>query len=110
MKDPTGNDIQLAFSYLQHTPFRDYFIPGLVLFVVNGVFSLIVLMALTKSWKHAAVLVFLQGVLLTGWIVIQIILIEKLFYLQFILGGIGIFLMLFGFSRLRKTRQAEVWN
>ncbi len=30
-------------TYLEHSPFKDFLIPGIILFIVNGVFSLITL-------------------------------------------------------------------
>ena len=33
---PNGNSLQLPLEYLNHSPFNNYFIPGVILFVMNG--------------------------------------------------------------------------
>ena len=40
--DPSGNRLQLPRGWLELTPFPNYFIPGLILFSVLGVFPLVV--------------------------------------------------------------------
>lgn len=96
MRDPTGVDIQLPSLYLEHMPFRNYFIPGLILFMVNGVFSMVTLVWTFFRWKKYSLLITLQGVLLAGWIIVQMIMIRENFYLQFVFGGIGIILLVIG--------------
>lgn len=41
--DPTGGSMQMPLSYLQYSPFETYLIPGIVLFIANGIGSLVVL-------------------------------------------------------------------
>ncbi len=44
--DPSGHRLQLPSGWLELTPFPNYFIPGLILFSVLGVFPLVVTMLL----------------------------------------------------------------
>ena len=104
MTDPTGLSIQLSHSYLNGTIFPDYTIPGIILFVFIGIFSIIAALWVVCRWKNDSKLVIIEGVLLTGWIVIQMIMIRTVYFLQFILGGIGILLLLAGFILLKKER------
>ena len=39
--DPTGSKMQIPLSFLENSPFNDYLIPGIVLFIVNGIFSFV---------------------------------------------------------------------
>lgn len=94
--DPTGQDLQLPQQLLEHSPFSDFFIPGIVLFTCIGIFSLIVMFWLTMQWKYHALLLIIKGLLVTGWISIQMILIRELSYLQGIFIAIGIFFILTG--------------
>ncbi|HET6225827.1 MAG TPA: hypothetical protein VFF27_06080 [Bacteroidia bacterium] len=96
MTDPTGNKMQLPLTLLLHSPFNNFLIPGIILFLVNGVFALIT--ALLTIFKHQnySILVSWQGVFLIGWIVIQIILIREFNMLHLIIGSIGILLFMFG--------------
>lgn len=96
IQDPTGSDLQIPTTYLEHSPFRDFLIPGIVLFTVNGVLSLVTLAWTLLEWKHYAWLIMLQGAMLVGWIIIQMLMIREIYYLQFIFGGIGIILLWIG--------------
>ncbi len=101
--DPTGTKLQLAQSYLEHTPFNNYFIPGLVLFLLNGVLSMVILLSILFNYKHSAKLIIAQGIILTGWIVVQMMMIQVIYYLHWVLGGLGIALVIVGYllSRLQ---------
>jgi len=46
MVHPDGSSMQMSLDSLKHTPFHSYLIPGIILFVVNGLLSLGVLLAL----------------------------------------------------------------
>ena len=37
--DPTGVSIKLSVNLLEHTPFNNFLVPGIVLLGVNGIFS-----------------------------------------------------------------------
>jgi hypothetical protein len=88
--DPSGESLQMPRSFLQHSPFSNYLIPGIVLFVVNGLFSFMVTAALLLKHRLAPTLVMLQGILLAGWIVVQVMLLQT-FYppLHLTMFGIG---------------------
>ena len=98
MMDPTGQDLHLPQDLLAHAPFKDFFIPGVVLFSLIGVFSLVAMIWTTMHWKHYPWLIIAEGVLVTGWIIIQMIMIREISYLQFIFGGIGIIFFLAGWK------------
>jgi hypothetical protein len=46
---PDGSSIGLSTDWLKHSPFDSFFIPGLVLFLVNGVFNFFVLWLLVSN-------------------------------------------------------------
>jgi amino acid permease len=46
---PDGSSIELSPDWLKHTPFRDYLIPGIILFIANGLLSVFVLVTLCFS-------------------------------------------------------------
>lgn len=95
--DPTGNKLQLPLIYLEHTPFRNYLVPGIVLLCVNGFFSFFTLLTIILRNKRAFLFTITQGLLLSGWIIVQIILLQ-MFYapLHGTLLAIGIFLTICG--------------
>lgn len=93
---PDGSSLGMSLDYLEHSPFNDYFIPGIVLFVANGLCSLFILAALILGLKKYAWLVILQGAILSGWILIQIMMVQTIVALHIIMGVTGILLMLLG--------------
>ena len=114
MMDPSGVQMQLPAGYLTNIPFKDYFIPGLILFVANGLLSMVITVAVaTKHWLHPQ-LIALQGIILTGWIVIQVIMVQDTYFLHYIMGSIGLALLglgiLFFYVDLKKeyTHSKEI--
>jgi hypothetical protein len=93
---PDGSSMQIPLDLLKHTPFTDYFIPGIVLFITNGVFSLLVLTAQFLNYKYYPQLISLQGLILSMWILIQILLIQTVSFLHMVLGAVGIALIALG--------------
>jgi len=95
-----GSKLGLSLSLLLHTPFSDFFVPGLLLFCFNGLFSLLVLIALLFNWRKANLLLTAQGFVLISWIVIQIYLIETLFFLHYAFIAIGCIMTIIGVKKL----------
>lgn len=96
ISDPTGDSIQLSSHFLQTTPFPDYTIPGCILFISVGVFGVLVAGVQAKKGRLGPRLLFYYGVVVVGWIICQMILIQYIFVLQFVIGGLGIFFMAAG--------------
>lgn len=93
IQDPTGGDLQMPISFLEHSPFNDYFIPGIILLAVNGIFCLVAMFMTIFQMKHYIWMILVQGALLTGWIIIQMIMLRYIYYLHYVLGGIGLSLI-----------------
>lgn len=92
--DPSGSTMQIPLDYLKHSPFHNYLIPGIVLFCVNGLFGLITIVLLLLKHKLANYFVITQGILLGGWIVVQIIMLQTFYmplHLPFLLIGVILF-------------------
>lgn len=105
--DPSGNGLKLPLQYLDHSPFTNYLIPGLILFSVIGLFGVIVLLSVILRMKNFEILQLVYGILLTGWIVIQVFLLQFTYYLHYIFGGIGLFMIALGLLLWRmKPRMA----
>lgn len=99
--NPDGSSLQLPLKLLEHTPFQDYFIPGIILFVANGLFGIYVFTMLILNTRHHSLLVIAQGAILLGWIIIQILLIQIIYYLHIILGLTGLILMTLGWMQTK---------
>lgn len=77
--DPSGSKLGLPLSYLGHSPFHNYLIPGIVLIIVNGVFSFVTLGIFLFKHSYSHWFLIIQGLLLSGWIVLQIFFL-RMFY------------------------------
>ncbi len=64
--DPSGSKMGMNTDYLQHSPFHTFLIPGIVLFLVNGVYSCITAYACYKKHPYAPIMIMMQGLLLIG--------------------------------------------
>lgn len=79
MSDPSGETLEMPLSFLEHSPFDDFLVPGIILFVTNGLLSLLfVLMILLKFMNYSWLVIF-QGFILVGWLIIQIIMIRDFY-------------------------------
>ncbi len=76
---PDGSLVHYPASFLEHTPFGTFLVPGMLLLAVNGLFPLAVIAFTLARHPWAARLTLLSGGLLSGWIAVQIALI-RLFY------------------------------
>jgi hypothetical protein len=104
---PDGSLLQMPVSYLQRAPFADYFIPGLLLFALLGVYPLAVAYSLWKMpawrwpdtinpfknihWSWAGSLA--AGVIAALWILLQMLWVP-FFFLQGIILGWGVLIVL----------------
>ena len=79
MSDPSGETMELPLRFLEHTPFKNFLFPGIILFIMNGLLSLIfAILALLRLMNYPWLVMF-QGFILVGWLSIQIILIREFY-------------------------------
>ena len=79
ISDPSGSKLQLPMAFLEHSPFNNYLIPGIILITVNGLFSFITLGAILLKKDKYYWLIIAQSILLGGWIIIQMLML-RIFY------------------------------
>lgn len=107
MNDPTGKGVGIPLDYIAGSPFRDFLIPGIVLFNVNGLLNIAAIVAVLKKIKHYELWIILQGCLLTGWIAIQVWMVNDFNLLHFVCGTTGILLILTGRALNRKIHNSN---
>ncbi|MCK5486244.1 MAG: hypothetical protein KAI86_08525, partial [Desulfobacterales bacterium] len=97
VRDPSGSALELPMSLLEGSPFPDFLIPGMFLFAVNGVGSMIGAGLSFTRRRYAQEIAIVLGAILVAWIVIQVVIISSFHWLHvlyFILGvvelGIGL--------------------
>lgn len=93
--NPDGSELGLSTDMLYATPFKSYFIPGLILALVVGGCNLVALFLIMTDNSQSYKLCMLSGILLTGWIIMQMLFLQYYSWLQglYLLTGILIFLV-----------------
>jgi len=101
--EPDGSIMGMSTDWLAHTPFTNFLVPGICLFLLNGVFPLIALIGLIarkenrilnllnvlkdKHWAWTFTLY--SGIITISWIIVQQ-LIAEYFVLQPIITAVGL--------------------
>lgn len=100
--DPSGAGLGITTAYLKPSaPFKDFFMPGLVLFVVNGLASMAVAIVAIQKTKQYSVLVLLQGAVYVGWIAAQLTMVTAFHLLHLLIAFIGFLLIACGWLLMR---------
>ena len=105
---PDGSRLQMPVEWLAHAPFPNYLIPGIILLVVNGLFSFFAAIMVVLRHRIYPLLVISQGIILCGWIMTQISLIRMMSWLQLLYGLTGIFLCLAGLLLVRLEKEERL--
>lgn len=104
MTDPSGSGIGINVDYLRYSAFKDFFIPGIVLFSVNGILSITVAVSAIFKHRYHHSLITIMGSIYAGWIFIQVLMVRDFNLLHFIILAIGIILVFLG-KRLKNNNQ-----
>jgi hypothetical protein len=107
INDPTGNNLQMKTEWLQKTPFQDFLIPGIVLFLLVGLANVIGAW-ITFSKKNKRGLIGLTlGIILMGWIVSQVAWIGYKSFLQALYFTTGFVQAILGFYLMRIIQKTQ---
>lgn len=106
--DPSGAGLGATPEVLRYSPFRDFFIPGLILFTCNGILNLLAAGLAICKVRHFQYFILAQGSILLGWILIQVMLLRVFNWYHLVFGTIGIGLMAIGWALLRSQRKQAV--
>jgi FtsH-binding integral membrane protein len=96
--NPSGSFFQMSESLLNGTPFKNFLVPGIVLaLLVGGTNLAAVILNLMRNknrynWAIAA------GVMISGWIIVQMILISAFSWFQLLYLVIGILTILLAYQ------------
>jgi hypothetical protein len=95
---PDGSIINIPISLLQNTPFKNFLVPGIILTAVVGGINLVAVVYNIK--RHAARYNWAMagGITITGWIIVQMVLIGTFNWLQFIYLGTGVLTILVAYQ------------
>jgi hypothetical protein len=104
--DSTGSSIGLPFYLLNGSPIKDYSLPGWLLLFTVGIPASMVVIEIWRKSKRYSFLIMLQGILLSLFIIVQMILFGETFLIQFVFLFLGIALI--GLGLLQHQRKIIV--
>ena len=92
--DPSGNSLSMPIELLRHSPFQNFFIPGIILFTIIGLGSTIVAVLVIRNNIYTRWLVIITGSSLVIWITVQVSLIRDFGVLHAVYFLTGIILVI----------------
>ncbi|MBT8307709.1 MAG: hypothetical protein KJN85_12285 [Maribacter sp.] len=115
--DPSGMKLGIPLDVLELSPFPDFLIPGLFLFIFLGLLPVFILYGLItrkdlkwaqpinlyKNQHWSLTFAYYLGLLLVLWINMQLLFIQKYFFLQVVFSLLGIVIVFL--THLPKTKQ-----
>ncbi len=103
---PDGHFLQMPVEMLKNSPFRSFLIPGLILFLVNGVGNVVSAVLCFRMHRIAGFGGFLFGFGLIIWIFVQVNMIGGGSWLQYLYFALGLLLLLLGIVMREFERKA----
>ena len=94
--EPSGNDIGISTNYLKYSPFKTFLIPGIILFIANGILNLTAAIISIRKLPYYPYWLLFQGLILLGWAVIQVIPVRDFNFLHLTCLIIALVLILIG--------------
>jgi hypothetical protein len=98
MYEPDGSALGLPLAVLERSPFPNFFVPGLILTIVVGGASFVALIFGRSANGQSSRTAMYAGVVLTGWIIFQMLLTQYYHWLQLLYLGVGVLIVLLSFQ------------
>ena len=94
--DPSGSSLDIPVESLKNSAFTDFFIPGLILFVILGLGSIITSIVVIMRTSGYPFLTIFIGFALAVWISVQMLILHEVQWIHVLYGLIGIALIILG--------------
>ena len=94
--DPSGEGLGMKTEYLRFSFFNNFLIPGIILFTAIGLLSIVTAIFAIKKARLYPLFIFIEGCFLTGWIVVQIMLVKDFNWLHFTFLAVVLLLIFLG--------------
>lgn len=101
--DPSGASVGTPLALLAETPFTTFLIPGIVLFVVNGLGSLAGAIVSFTRQRYAGEGAIALGVFLIAWILVQVYWMAGFHWLHWLYLMLGLVEVVLGWLVRRET-------
>ena len=98
ISNPDGSILNLSPGLLQGTPFKNYLVPGILLTVIVGGSNLLAVIYNIQRHPNRCNWAMASGLIISGWIIVQMILINAVHWLHFIYLSIGLLIMLMAYQ------------
>ena len=107
--EQSGSNLGIPLEILKNSPFSTFLVPGIVLFMVNGMGSLLGAAASFARYWLAGEIAMALGVFLAAWIVLQVYWIAAFHWVHAFYLSLGLLELLLGWL-LRKTSRRETFK
>lgn len=101
---PPGHSINPSISLLGPTPFKNLLLPGIILAVVVGGINLVAVISNIRHRDKHYSITLTGGLILTSWIVAQIMLIQAAKWIHFMLLACGLIIIILSLYLKEKTK------
>lgn len=105
--DPSGETMGFSLKLLHGSPFANYLIPGILLFVVIGIGTLAAAFVLWRKPEISWITTMTAGTALIIWILVQVSIIGYASILQPIFFIIGVLEFVLGFSYIKFVKMKK---
>jgi hypothetical protein len=95
---PDGSVMEMSVDLLITSPFKNFLIPGIVLTILVGGTNLMAVFFNMKRSANRYDWALAGGIVTCGWVLVQMLLINTFFWLQFVYLGVGIVVMLIAYQ------------
>jgi hypothetical protein len=105
---PDGRYLQMPIDMLKNSPFRSFLIPGIILFLVNGVGNIVSAVLCFKMHRIAGFAGMFFGFGLIIWLFVQINMIGGGSWLQYLYFVLGLLELLIGILMREFERKRQL--
>lgn len=103
-----GNGMGMPRGWLDRTPFDSWTWPGVALLITVAAPQLVAAGLAVAGHRWAPVVGLLGGAALVLWIVVQMLVLQRYFFLQPVIAGFGVVEMALAWGWLRSSRPSPV--
>lgn len=98
ISNPGGAILNLPISLLEGTPFKNFLIPGILLTTMVGSVNLLAVFFNMQRHPNRYHWAIAGGIVISIWIIVQMLLIGAIHWLHFLYLGIGILIILIAYQ------------
>ena len=104
ISDPTAASLGMEQAWLEGTPFNNYFIPGIILFVFNGLGNTVAAVLSIRKHRYYPVFALFFGAGMMIWIISQVAFIGYKNFLQPLYFSTGLIQTLLGIILIQNKK------